>query len=347
MSMKISVICFTKKGALLCKNLCCSLQELGYDIKGFCAGPSVKDPEVEPLTEPLQVWTGRQFAAAEGIVFIGATGIAVRSVAPFLKDKTQDPAVLVMDEAGGFVIPLLSGHIGGANALSQVIAREMQAVPVITTATDINHQFAVDVFAQNNGLFISRMDYARKISAAVLNGEAIGFQSDFAVEGDLPPRLSQHTNCEYGIYISLQEKEKPFDKTLHLIPRCITIGIGCRRGKTFQEIEKVVRNVLEENGISMQAAAKVATVDLKKDEAGILTFCETYGLQMETYTAQELQQVPGDFCESDYVKEVTGVGNVCERAAVLGSRQWQLLQRKYAENGITVSIAMEEWSVKF
>lgn len=345
--MKISLICFTLNGARLCRKLLLSLQADKYKVKAFTAGTHEKEPDIEQLAETLQEWTEKQFAEAEGIIFVGAAAIAVRTIAPFIKDKTIDPAVIVIDEKGEFVIPLLSGHIGGANELANGIAGLIGSVPVITTATDINHKFAVDLFAKRNALYICSMDYAKQISAAVLNNKQIGFDCDFPVTGAFPEALSDKKACEYGICISLNEEKKTFDKTLNLIPVIITLGIGCRKGKTSDEIEKVVLEVLKANDISIHAVAGVASIDLKKEETGLLELCEKCKLKLVTYPQAILEKVQGIYSESDYVKSVTGIGNVCERAAVAGSGNGTVIQKKYAQNGVTVSIAIKDWSVSF
>ena len=110
-------------------------------------------------------------------------------LSPFVKDKKTDPAVIVIDELGRFVIPLLSGHIGGANELSKKISKFTNSIEVITTATDINNKFAVDVFAKNNNLYISNMTIAKEISSKILEGEKIGFLSDFNFKGNIPSEL--------------------------------------------------------------------------------------------------------------------------------------------------------------
>lgn len=345
--MKISVICFTLNGANLCQNLIKALKIKEYDIKAFTLGSRVTQPEIEPLKENLQEWTRRQFNNVDGLVFIGAAGIAVRAIAPFVKDKTKDPAVIVMDEGGAFVIPLLSGHIGGANELASEIASLMGSIPVITTATDSNHKFAVDLFAKRNHLYISRMDVAKEISAAVLNNEVVGLNCDFPILGSVPDSLSSQKDCVSGICISYMENKKPFKKTLNLIPKIITLGIGCRKGKTLDEIETVVFDRLRVNQISFHAVSNVASIDLKKDEEGLLEFCKKYDLKLTTYSAEQLEKAQGTYMESDYVKSVTGIGNVCERAARLGSNNGTVIQKKYAENGVTVSIARKDWSVEF
>ncbi|ABX41752.1 cobalt-precorrin 5A hydrolase [Lachnoclostridium phytofermentans] len=351
--MKVSLISFTLNGAKLGHNLLMLLKVQEYEARAFTIGAYAQETGLESINEPLKEWTKRQFDEAEGIIFIGATGIAVRAIAPFVKDKTKDPAVLVIDEKGEFVIPLLSGHIGGANELAYEIASLIRAIPVITTATDINQKFAVDLFTKKNNLYISRMDYAKEISAAVLNNRKIGFESDFPVIGTLPNDLTDNNDltnnedCEYGICISLNEKKEPYERTLNLIPKIITLGIGCRKGKASDEIEKVVSEVLKMNHVSIHSVANVSSIDLKKEEAGLLEFCDKFDLKLITYPAEVLEKVQGNYNESDFVKSVTGIGNVCERAAILGSCSGTLLQKKFAENGVTVSIARKDWSVRF
>ncbi|MBM6685952.1 cobalamin biosynthesis protein CbiG, partial [Faecalicatena contorta] len=124
------------------------------------------------------------------IVFIGAAGIAVRLIAPYIRDKFTDPAVLVLDEGGRFVIPLLSGHVGGANDLARFLARATGAEAVITTATDVNGRFAVDVFAKKCGLVLTDRTKAKDISARILKGEKVGFYSEFPVLGRVPEELT-------------------------------------------------------------------------------------------------------------------------------------------------------------
>ncbi len=347
MGMKISLISFTQNGANLGHLLSIFSSDQGYDVSAYTAGEYAKDLKVESINKPLKEWTKEQFEKADGIVFIGATGIAVRTIAPFIKDKRTDPAVLVIDEKGQFVIPLLSGHIGGANELAYKIARHLGTIPVITTATDINQKFAVDLFAKKNNLYISRMDYAKAISAAILNEIRVGFESEFPVIGSLPDNITDNNDCEYGICISFNEKKELFEKTLTLIPKIITLGIGCRKGKTAYEIENVVLEVLRLNQISLHSISNVASIDLKKEEAGLLEFCDRLDLKLITYPAEILENVQGIYSESDYVKSVTGVGNVCERVAILGSSNGIMIQKKYAKNGVTVSIAKEDWSVRF
>lgn len=343
------------------------------------------EPEWEsiPYEKNLRQWCARCFAEADAIIFIGACGIAVRTIAPFIKSKTTDPAVLVIDEAGQFVISLLSGHIGGANEFAAEVAEMIGAVPVITTASDVNGKIAVDVFAKKNHLTIGSMKDAKDMAAAILRGESVAVYCTGTIEGKIPPELTllgaeemEHSPGEpapaweeptkrmdslekprHLLWISEYEPQPEQVRSLlrdasgtvlHLIPRNIVLGVGCRRGKPGQEIINIVEQVLDHTGISPRALALAASIDLKREEPGILELCRKYGLEFVTYPAEELEKVPGDFKSSDFVRKTTGVDNVCERSALLAAgKSARLIQEKYAENGVTAALAAREWRVRF
>lgn len=295
-----------------------------------------------PIPEPSAHLYEEAFSSSEALVFVSSCGIAVRSVAPYIKSKTTDPAVVVIDETGRFVISLLSGHIGGANALAERIAKSIGAVPVITTATDSNDRFSVDQWAKKHGFAISDMSMAKAVSAAILEGD-IPLKSDLPIAGELPAGLRTGQG-ETGIYITYKTAE-PFERTLRLIPKCVVFGVGCRRGTPMKTIKNAVDTVLFENGIDPRAVKSVASIDLKKDEAGLIDFCREKGLSISFYSAEELAAVEGDFTPSCFVKSVTGVDNVCERAAMIGADE--LIIRKTAADGVTVAAALIKTEVRF
>ena len=170
------------------------------------------------------------FRECDSLLFIGAAGIAVRAIAPFVASKASDPAVLVMDEQGHFVISLLSGHLGGANALTREIAALVGAVPVITTATDAGGRFSVDDFARRENMHLDSLSLAKEVAADILEQRTIGLYSDFEVVGQIPPELSIQKKDGLGISISVDETYNPFPRTLHLVPRIAVLGIGCKKG---------------------------------------------------------------------------------------------------------------------
>ena len=306
-------------------------------------GVPVKTITVQPIGQDTEAFYGELFRQYDALIFVGALGIAVRSVAPHIRDKRTDPAVICIDELGLHVIPVLSGHIGGANRLAVRIADGIGSEAVITTATDLNGKFSVDSWATRHDLIIDDMNMAKAVSAAVLEGEA-GFRSDVPVSGDLPdglmmvPRSPEQVENgampETGLYVSWSTRE-PFRHTLRLIPKAVYLGIGCRRGTTGGQIRAAVEAFLLENGIDRRSVKAVCTIDLKKEEAGLLAYCEQEGWKPYFYTAEELSRAEGDFAASGFVLDVTGVDNVCERAAMMQADV--LIARKTAFSGVTAA----------
>lgn len=353
--MRLSIVCFTEAGAGLCVRLMKGFSMAGDPCEGF--GPkklleSSSDGEsLVPLPASLTEWTKEQFLKKDGIVFIGAAGIAVRAVAPFLKSKAVDPAVVVLDDMGRFSISLLSGHLGGANELAERAAGIAGGQAVITTATDNHGGFAVDLFAKKQGLVITALSRVKEVSSAVLRGETIGFYSDFPVEGKLPPGLVFGETCRMNVWITIKNKpEEAFLKgSLKLVPRLLILGIGCRKGIPAEGIEKAVDQVLREWNLSPEGLAACASIDLKKEEAGICEYAAGKGIRFYTYPARTLAETEGEFSASSFVKQVTGVDNVCERSALACAEKLgggRLLVKKQASGGITLAVAVLDWKVK-
>lgn len=295
----------------------------------------------------VRSWAGEVFPTVDALIFVGAAGIAVRSIAPYIVSKTKDPAVVVVDERGTFAISLLSGHLGGANELADRIAAGIGAVSVITTATDRNHLFAVDVFARENSLAIDDMKIAKEISAALLDRKPVGFSSDFPLRGDVPHELTP-AQTPIGIAVCRRLDECPFERTLHLIPRAYVLGVGCRKDKDSREMEEFLLRFLRENGVPLGSVVKIASIDLKKEEKAILEFSGKYSVPAVFYSAEELKDAPGEFTASEFVKSHVGVDNVCARAAVLGASDGScLVVPKTAENGMTAALAIGKVELSF
>ena len=352
MGTKLGIISFTEHGSRRNSQLLALLEGRGYVCEGYAMRKYAKRYRLHPLEQSAGDWAGEMFARMDAVLFIGAAGIAVRSIAPHLKGKEQDPAVVVMDERGVFVISLLSGHLGGANELAGTLANLTGAIPVITTATDINGRFAVDIFAKKQKLWISDLKAAKYISAEILDEGAVGILSEFPVFGQIPEELTLLKEGEAfdgscGMVISLNEEKHPFLHTLHLIPRITFLGIGCRKGTGADVIEQEVLAALRSCHVSVHSVRRAASIDLKQKEQGILDFCGKYEIPFETYTAEELLAVKGQFGSSEFVKKMTGVDCVFERSAVLAGGDARLLLKKKAGNGVTVALAVRDWSVDF
>lgn len=339
-----AIICFTETGFETACNIAGTLPRewRGSITRGFGPG-KVK----------LSDWTAQHFPNADALVFVGATGIAVRAIAPHAASKSADPAVVVVDERGQWSIPLLSGHLGGANNLALALAQGIDATPVITTATDINGLWAVDSWAKSQGLLVRELDRIKLVSGKILRGEAVKVTSDFPIAGTAP-KLVQLVETATEADVTISPKLDSADgalSRLHLIPRLLVAGIGCRRGIGFSAVQEAFGMAMREAGMDPMALVAVHTIDLKAEEAGLLEFCERMGVPFTTHSAAELEAVPGNFTPSDFVKKTTGVDNVCERSALLGARQLaatittlqstdvSLVLGKLAQNGVTVALA--------
>lgn len=288
----------------------------------------------------------KSFEKSNCIIFIGAMGIAVRSIAPFIKNKKSDPAIICIDELGINVISVLSGHLGGANEITIKIARLINANPIITTATDINKKFSVDDWSRKQNLYICNLIKARDVSVAVLNNKKIGFYSDFKVENELPIEIDKNEK-DIGLCISLNDEKSPFENTLNLIPRIISVGVGCRRGADEKHIYNAIKKVLDNNNISIKSVNSLNSIDLKSDENGIINVAKKLNVPFNIYNKNELGNQKGEFSHSDFVKSITGVDSVCERSALAGSIDGKLIVKKIIENSVTVAIAINSFSLTF
>lgn len=287
----------------------------------------------------LADWTAAQFATADALVFVGAAGIAVRAIAPHCRSKATDPAVVVLDECGHFAVPLLSGHLGGANDLARQMANLCGAVPVITTATDVNDVFAVDEWAKRQNCAVLEPARIKKVSGALLAGQTVRYRSDWSIAGTPPAGVAAGEPADFALTLTPDSSET----TLHLIPRIAVLGIGCKRGTTADTLEAAFADFCAAHSLVPESMIKAASIDLKKDEAGLLAFCQHHGWPLNFYTADALRRVPGQFTPSPFVKSVTGVDNVCERAAVLAAGGTLLLP-KWAHNGVTFAAALRPFA---
>ena len=230
--MRIKILYFTDKGKALAEQLKEGLPD--------------HDAVIVPKGVPLAFVCGDAFADNEALLFVGAAGIAVRAISPFVRDKLTDPPVLDIDENGNFVIPILSGHVGGANSLAFEIAGILGAQPVITTATDVSGAFSVDLFAKENDLRIVNREGIAKVSSSALEGKAV----TICIK-DYPPQ-------NYVDVLVTDESALKDSASIVLCPRKYAVGIGCRKGKPFDEIRNFAESVLTENGIIADEIGAIA-----------------------------------------------------------------------------------------
>jgi len=335
--MKISLISFTARGAALAERAAAALRERG-DTAEAALGSG-------PDKVSLRDWTAAAFSGSDALVFVGAAGIAVRAAAPHIVSKVSDPAVIVMDEAGRFVISLLSGHIGGANRLARELAASLGAVPVLTTGTDVNGLFAVDAWAKEQGLAIINPGQIKWVSARLLAGETIRLFSPSPIAGAPPKGVELVSEGEYDVLVSCRVRRR--EQVLHLVPRVCALGVGSRRGIPAEAVHEAYEALLKKGSLMPEAVFGVFSIDMKAGERGIVDFCREAGLPFRTFSASELNGAPGTFTSSEFVKKVTGTDNVCERSAVLGCPGGKLILRKNAGNGVTMAVAARAPALTF
>ena len=318
---RIAYLSFTERGAALAEQLRAAL-----------GGTASCTRRIEGFSLPQ--WTAEAFGAFDALVFVGAVGIAVRAVAPFLKSKARDPAVVAVDECGRFAVPVVSGHLGGANDLAREIAAICGAVAVITTATDANGLFAVDEWAKHQNCAVTDPHGIKAVSARILAGETVRARSEWPVEGPCPTGVTLTDGPDWDVWVDVRRH----GGGLCLAPRALVLGVGCRRGTSREALEDAFRELCAEQDLWPEAVCGAATIDLKAEEAGLLDFCAAHGWPLTCYSAEELRRAEGIFTPSAFVERTTGVDNVCERGAVLAAGG-PLLTGKHAGNGVTMALA--------
>lgn len=279
-----------------------------------------------------------EWRCTSAFVFIGAVGIAVRHIAPLLQDKLQDPAVLVIDEAGQFAIPVLSGHVGGGVALAREVARFLGAQAVVTTATDVQERFAVDVFAADNHLRLPDSAAVREVSAAVLQDRKIVLRTQIPLEGEAFPGVTaaRATAGNGGAARAAADVAVGYGDgrtACVLAHRSYIVGVGCKKGKSGEELYTFLAHTCEQNGVALHKIAAVASIDGKREERGIWELARRLGASYEVFSAEELSKVEGKVNGSAFVERTVGVDNVCERSALCLAGRWAAARGKGGESG--------------
>jgi cobalt-precorrin 5A hydrolase len=302
--------------------------------------------------------TASAFKGGGSLVFICASGIAVRAIAPLLKRKELDPGVVVLDERGAFVVSLVSGHLGGANALARRIAACLGATPVITTATDAWGLPCIEDIIEGFGLAIEDARKIKMVNSAILRRvpvpvidadpvrlkrmrglKALNSSGAFSFLRSIPNRPGAAPLVVISSALALKMPAGLRRRTLVLRPPEFVVGMGCSRGASAAEIERLVKRVFREAGISVKSIRNLATIDIKSDEPGLLEFAARYGLGIEYFKAARLGRIKAPSGASALVKRATGTGAVSEPAALLSSKAKRLWVRKKKSKMATVAVA--------
>ena len=295
--------------------------------------------------DSLKNFVAEIFNKFDALIFICATGIAVRVIAPLIVSKLSDPAVIVMDERGQNVISLLSGHVGGANELTLKIATAINANPVITTATDVENKFSADTFAAKFGLIPTPKDAIRIINSTILRDEEI-----FLTAGNAKLKISANSINDATKIINsaiLNDEEIFFtagNTKLNLIPQKLIAGIGCKRGTSAEKILSAVTAACVMINQPLERIKLLASVDIKSDEVGLLEFAKNLGVEIKFFGVEELAKKIAEYrlSESEFVKATIGVGNICEAAALCCVKSARFALPKKTFDGVTVALIWEK-----
>lgn len=287
----------------------------------------------------LGVITKKLMEDFDAIIFISSTGIAVRAIAPYLENKATDPAVIVIDTTGSFVISLVSGHLGGANELTLKVAKCIKALPVITTATDNLGLIAPDIIARDNHLVIDDLKKAKIISSKLVAGRKIAF-IDEAKEISLPKGYEASTDGVEGlVYVTNKidfKEANLFDESLKLIRRNIVLGIGCKKNFPVVKMRECVLSILKQHNVDSRSIKIVTTVEVKRNEVAILELNDFLKSELSIWSLEEIKKVHHNYIGSDFVEKTIGVRAVCEPCVELS--KGTLLTGKIACDGMTICI---------
>lgn len=352
--MRLAIISVTKKGSLLSAVIKEKLA--GNDIDLFVKAEknlaTVPVREYDNLTKLLQQYWQKY----DGFIFIMATGIVVRVIAPYIIHKSVDPAIVCLDEQGKFVISLLAGHLGGANILAEKVAATIaHAQVVITTASDVNNILTPDVLARSLNLRVDDFSALKTINSLLVEGKNILY----LIDPDFP-ELVEHWRSLKNIPWQLLSPELIVDSqisglviisdkvqtmlaelslpSLKLIPKKNIVGIGCRRGVSFEQLDIALQEACTRAKIEPQSIEAFTSAWVKQDEQGLLQLAREKKLPITFYSAQDIQNSieKNKLIESDFVKQEIGVGNICEATALI--QQGKLILKKTKLSGITIAI---------
>ncbi|TYR80613.1 cobalamin biosynthesis protein CbiG [Priestia megaterium] len=356
-----AIVAITKHGVDIARKLGRSFQQADvYYMSKFEKGDE-QAARIQLFTGSVRMLLPSLFESYKGLIIIISLGAVVRMIAPILKDKKTDPAVVVIDDKGENVISVLSGHIGGANELTREVAAALNAHPVITTASDVQQTIPVDLFGKRFGWVWESTENLTPVSASVVNEEQVavvqesGEKDWWQYKRPLPENIKVYSSIHSALnakpnaalvvtHRQLQEDEQAvLDNGVLYRPKVIVLGMGCNRGTSADEIEAVIRETLDELQFSIKSVKALCTIDLKKDEQGLLEVKNKYGWDFVYYTPDELNQIKMDQ-PSDTVFKFTGAYGVSEPAALLYSQAEQLALVKKKSGNVTISVAVIPFS---
>ena len=343
---KNAIYAITPKGAPLGRRIA---DQLGGDL--FLPARLAGSYNSQPF-DSLMDLVAEHFYSYPCHIFIAASGIVVRMIAPLLKSKDKDPAVLVLDQDGRYVISLLSGHLGGANETAQQVAASIGGQAVITTATDSSGLPSFDLLAKQHDMIIANLPGVKHVNMALLNGDTIqvfdpedrlGLREaeDVAFTIRWIETESRWNGGDPGVWVTWRAGPPMHDaKRLLLYPRCLVAGIGCNRGTGEHEILGLIRATFKEQNLALMSLKSLNTIEAKRHETGLIDAAKALGVPVHFFSPDEINSIEVPH-PSGVVKKHMGVSNVCEATALLKSKGGPLLVPKTKSRNVTLAVALE------
>lgn len=288
------------------------------------------------------------FQVYDAIIAIMASGIIIRSVAPLLNSKASDPAIISIDDNGKFVISLLSGHLGGANKLTEKIADLLKATPVITTSTDVNKRLGIDTLSKDLHFSIDNCKNILPINKAILEGRQITFNINKHSKFDFLYEYLNNNTLEIDVLfkfskdVSIDEIAVTIDhNTLNLKKEKIVVGVGCKKGKTKEEIETAILKAIN---FPISRIDLIASADIKRNEKGLIELSKYHNIPITFIETETIKKFNFDnISSSEFVKSKFGIGGVCEPSALISAGEnSKLIYKKTAFDGVTIAIALSD-----
>lgn len=323
----LAILTVSKKGYKLAKSLNLEDSDI-YVLAKYNDGTSFE------IKGSLSITVKKIFFEYKTLLFIMASGIVVRTIAPIIKKKDIDPAVLVMDEQGLFISSLLSGHLGGANERANVIAKACDSIPVISTASDVSKKIAVDTIAMKLKGKIDSLEDAKNVTALIVNGENVTL--------NLPSNIVDEKSNSAGVVLVSNRKNIEVSQ---IVPQNIIVGIGCRKGKCGIDIIAAINKELEKLNIRKDSIKHFSTGWIKANEEGIVQAAKYFDVKLKIIEKTEIKKVHDQFIGSEFVEKTIGVKSISAPSAFVSScGKGKFLLEKSKNSGITISVYEEEIS---
>jgi cobalt-precorrin 5A hydrolase len=356
---RYAIVAITRHGVEMARTLFARFSGADlYYMSKFERGDEA-EKGIQMFTGTVRLLFPALFPAYDGIIVFISLGAVVRMIAPVLKDKKVDPGVVVVDDRAQFAISVLSGHLGGANELTLEIAAILGAQPVITTASDVQKTIPVDLFGRRFGWEWDAESEKKltPVSASVVNEEHVAIVQEsgekdwWMHDTPMPASLKVYPSIGEALHAApnaalvvthrmLSPEERPILSNGVLYrPKVVVLGMGCNRGTSAEEIEQVIQSTLDELQISIQSVKAICTIDLKKDEAGLIEVCGKYKWEFVCYTPEELNEIMIED-PSETVFKYTGAYGVSEPACkrYAGTNTLELVKKK--SGNVTISVGL-------